>query len=222
MKIAAIFDSETSGIEPKDHVCLEVAVQLFNLELGVPLSSFSSLIKSDRNEAESINRIPVAALTDATEYSSVWKTIAHFFNKADVIIAHRASFDHSFTPPDVAALKPWVCSKFHIQWALGKNGDGLVHLALAHGVGVVSAHRAMTDVDILSRLFTRVHEMGHNLPDMIKKAMRPRVRLQGLQKFEDNDKAKAAGFSWDGNTKRWIGEMFVDDVAALTFRTVEI
>ena len=72
-----------------------------------------------------------------------------------------------------------------------------MHLVLAHGVGVLDAHRALTDVETLSRLLTRVHEMGHPLPALIERAMRPRVKLQSLQPFEENDKAQAAGFAWD-------------------------
>jgi DNA polymerase-3 subunit epsilon len=54
---------------------------------------------------------------------------------------------------------------------------------------------------------------------MIAHAMRPRVRVQALVSYDDREKAKGAGFMWDGGTKMWTREVPVDELAALPFKT---
>jgi DNA polymerase III subunit epsilon len=219
MRIAALLDTETTGLDPLVHRCIEVAVTLYDLELALPIASYANLIGSASNEAESINRIPLAALLQATAAEGVWDDVRHMVARADVILAHRAEFDRGFVPKDIATSRPWACTKFHVDWPLGKPGDHLVHLALAHGVGVLHAHRAATDVDTLARLLTRVAEMGFALPPMIEKALRPRVKVVAQVSYDDREMAKAAGFAWDGQARIWWKDMVAEDVAALPFPT---
>jgi DNA polymerase-3 subunit epsilon len=219
LKRALILDTETSGLDPAVDKVIEVACVLYDLELALPIASYASLVRAESNAAENINRIPSRALLDAPDRMAVWRAVTYFILKADVILAHRAEFDRSFTPAEVATLRPWVCTKLHVSWPHSKMGEHLVHLVLAHGIGVLDAHRALSDCQHIQRLLTRVHEMGHPLPALIEHAMRPRVRLQSLQAFDDNDKAKALGFMWDPGSRRWLGEVAVDDVAALPFQT---
>lgn len=220
--LALILDTETTGFEPPPiHCAIEVACQLFDLRLGIPLASYASLICSPSNAAESVNRIPVAALAllHAPAPTVVWSAVETMMHRADVVLAHRADFDRSFVPPHLSELRPWICSKFHIDWPLGKNGDHLTHLALAHGLGILSAHRAMADVDTLSRILSRVHEMGYSLPDIVARAMRPRVKVIALTSYDEREVTKAHGFTWTPETKTWSREMFEDEVSQLPFRT---
>lgn len=216
---ALIIDTETTGLDPTVHRCIEVACCLFDLRLGIPLASYASLIRSESNEAEPINRIPVAALVDAQHAEIVWRSVGAMFAEADVIVAHRAEFDRGFVAEHLRTMRPWVCSKFHLELPLGKSGDHLTHLALAHGLGVMSAHRAMADVDTLARILSRVHEMGHPLPALIERAMRPRVKVIALTSYDEREMTKAAGFAWEPTSKTWWKEMVAEDVAALPFRT---
>ena len=233
VRLAAILDTETGGLDPAKHPCVEVAVTVYDLELAVPLASFSSLIQSESNEAQEINRIPVDLLrsTLAPPAEVVWRRVEAIIQDCDVFIAHRAEFDRSFTPEPIRSSRPWVCSKLAIEWPMGKYGDGLVHLALSHGVGVVNAHRAATDVDILCRLLSRTHEILTNwtqardgvrpLQFMIERAMRPRRKLQALVSYEDREIAKAAGFQWEpAPAKRWVREAFFDQL--FPFPTKEV
>lgn len=222
MRHALILDTETTGLDPALDRCIEVACILFDLEHAIPIASYASLIRAESNAAESVNRIPAGTLPSAPEPAQVWRAVSYFAARADVILAHRAEFDRGFVPTEVRELKPWVCTKFHVEWPHGKPGDHLVHLALAHGLGVLNAHRAMTDCDTIARLLTRVREMGHSLRTILERASRPRVKLAALVSYDDREKAKAAGFSWDGAAKRWWREMPVEDVASLPFQTTAI
>jgi len=105
----------------------------------------------------------------------------------------------------------------HVRWPNPCASKALVSIALAHGVGVVSAHRAMADCDIIARLLTRVHEMGIDLEDMIRTAMLPRARVQALVSYDDRQLAKDAGFQWDTGTRRWMADLTEPEIHALSF-----
>lgn len=223
---ALILDTETTGLTPppsgKDR-CIEVGCILYDLVLAAPLASFSSLIRSDANAAEAINRIPVAALREAPlgeGPTGVWDRVLGLAERAEVILAHRAEFDRGFVPLNATAGLPWVCTKFHVEWpGGGAAGEHLVHLALAQGVGVVAAHRALTDCDLIARTLSRVHERGVDLVRLIQRAMRPRKKVAAIVSYEEREKAKAAGFAWDPAAKLWHREVPVEDIAALPFQT---
>lgn len=217
-----LLDTETTGLDPSVDRCIEVAVCLYDLERACPLFSYASLIPADSNAAEPTNRIPASVLSSISWMPEPWGTVQFLVEDApDVvaIMAHRAEFDRGFVPSAIRDARPWVCSKFHVAWPNGKPGDHLTHLALAHGIGVVHAHRAMSDVDTLARLLTRVHEMGTPLVPLIDRAMRPRTKVQALVSYDDRELAKSAGFAWDAQRRIWHREMFVDEVAALGFQT---
>ena len=216
----AILDTETTGLSPETDQCIEVAVCLYDLVAAAPLASFSSLIRAESNAAFEVNRIPVDVLKEATPADVVWRRVALFAESADVFLAHRADFDRGFTPEPLRSSRPWVCSKFHVEWPEGKSGDHLLHLALAHGVGVVHAHRAHSDVDTLSRLLTRVAERV-NLQELFALAMRPRKRYVSLAPYEQKDVVKAHGFSWLPERKAWEREMVPEDVGKLPFKVRE-
>lgn len=224
MKTIAILDTETTGLNPETDACIEVAVVLYSVEHAAPIRSFASLIDERANAAEEINRIPVALLQSGRcpVAAKVWPHVLAMVQHADAIGAHRADFDRSFVHESVRNARIWLCSKFDIEWPRGSPGDSLVPLALAHGVGVVSAHRAMTDVDILTRLFMRVHEMGANVPAMLARAALPRVNVLSLAPFEQKDEVKAHGFGFNGETRQWTRRCIKGEVPAFPFKTREV
>jgi DNA polymerase-3 subunit epsilon len=220
---ALLLDTETSGLNPAtDHV-IEVAATIFNLEFNAPETIFSSLCFSETNTAEAINQIPAELLAKAPPAEAVWAHVMKMASLCDVVIAHNAEFDRSFSPPDMQALT-WICSLYDIEWPKGKAGSNLVATALAHGVPVHSAHRAFADVDVMSRLFTRVGEMGADWETMFRRAMRPKKLFYSLASYDDRAIVKAHGFMWDPSRfgKNWAKRMAVDDVAALPFPVKQI
>jgi DNA polymerase-3 subunit epsilon len=222
MKRILILDTETTGLDPTRDACIEVAAVLFDLEHASTIESYASLIRASANPAEAINAIPAALLDSAPPADDVWPRVEALARRADAIVAHRAEFDRGFVHASVRDSAPWVCSKFDLEWPKSTRvGDGLVSLALSHGLGVANAHRAMTDCDTLARLFMRVHEMGVDLPRMIARGMRPKVRVVALVSYDDRDKAKSAGFSWDPSRKEWARTIFQDEIASLPFRVRE-
>lgn len=214
-------DTETTGLNPSEDRCIEVACTLYDTQSNSPIESYASLIKHDSNAAEPINRISVQSLLSAPDEWEVWPKVMNLADKATAIIAHRAEFDKMFVT-DPLKSRQWVCSKTDIQWPDLRGGtmagDHLVHLSLFYGLGVVSAHRALTDVDIMVRVFTRVAELGFNLDEMLTRAMRAKERFVAMVPFEKKDLAKKAGFLWDGDRREWYRHMPPEDTAALPFR----
>ena len=217
MKTLAIIDTETSGLDPSKDVCVEVAVILYDIEHAAPIESFASLIRAKGNATEAVNRIPVPLLERAPADQAVWSVVRAMIERADVIVAHRASFDRAFLPAELRELRPFACSKFDIEWPHGKLGDHLVHLALAHGVGVMDAHRALTDCETLVRIFQRVAEQGADVPAMLARAMRPKVTVIAQVRYDDREKAKSHGFAWNPEARHWSRSMAREDVGSLPF-----
>ncbi len=216
-----ILDTETTGLDPKTHSVIEVAACLYSVADASPIDWASWLICHPTNEAEEINRIPVSLLAQGHQAKDAWDALEALAESADAIVAHRAEFDRGFVSSKLRDMKPWICSKFDIEWPKGNLGDHLVHLALAHGVAVVSAHRAMADVDTLVRTFQAAALIQDTGP-MLVRASRPKVLVQALVSYDDREKAKAAGFSWEADRKRWTRRIAKEDVAALGFRTAEV
>jgi DNA polymerase-3 subunit epsilon len=214
-----ILDTETTGTDP-DAVCIEVACVLYSVTYATPVRVFSSLLRAEGNAAEAVNGIPPAMLTDAPTADRVWPAVAKFAGQADAIVAHGAEFDSRFVPIDACAGRPWICSCQDIAWPRQmRQGESLVKLALAHGLGVATAHRALADCDLLARLLSRVAELGTDLVPLLERGLRPKATFVALVPFERKDEARDAGFRWEGETKRWLRTMAVEDAALLPFPT---
>jgi DNA polymerase-3 subunit epsilon len=224
MRRALLIDTETTGLNPEVDKVIEVGACLYDLELGCPIESYAALLRyeSNSNAAEHVNRIPVAALDGAREARLVWQQLEMIGIAADVVAAHRASFDQPFVESSgFIQGRTWVCTKTDFDWPGVGRGDHLVHLALAYGLGVASAHRAAADVDMMARILTRIHELGHSLPELFKRAARPKKRFVAMVSYEMRQTAKDAGFLWSPETKEWVRQMPSEDAEALPFRVVQ-
>ena len=220
MNIIAILDVETTGTDPEKDSLAEVAIARFDVKAGKFIDATSRIVCfGDTNEAEAVNGIPVSLGTygKSLEEATTWVLRSTF--PADAIVAHYAEFDSQWFPETET---PWICSCDDIEWPRPSSSKSLLALAVAHGVAVASAHRALTDVLTLVHMFERVHEMGHDLEAMLTRAMRPKALFQAMVSYDDRERAKEAGFRWEGERKRWVRKVFLDDVAALGFAVREV
>jgi DNA polymerase-3 subunit epsilon len=219
-----IVDTETTSLDPATGHVVEIGVILYSLEHRTSLAHFASLIAAPENPAESINGIPVAALSDRVPEGA--DIIGSLAADAEAIVAHNAEFDRAWLSGVPWSMKPWLCTMSDFAWPRGQQGSSLVSLALAHGIGVSSAHRALTDCLLIAELFSRASLFGCDLDEMFVRAMRPKALFQSLQPFDQNEIAKSFGFQWNKpgalREKRWTRRMAIEDVAALPFRTLRI
>lgn len=221
-----IVDTETTGLDPATDAVLEIGAILYDVKHQTSLVQFSTLTERRKeNPAESINRIPSAALLTFTCPVDGSAIFGSLIAAADAIVAHNAEFDASFLSGGDWTTKPWLCTKSDFRWPRqSRESPSLVSLALDHGIGVSSAHRALTDCRLIAALFDRMPsaEGGYelSLQQMFSLAMRPRATYQALVSYDDREKAKAAGFAWDPAKKRWTRRMAIEDATALPFKTV--
>jgi DNA polymerase III subunit epsilon len=190
MSLITIIDTETTGVDPENNLIIEIAAILYSLTHAAPVESVSWLLSCMDNPAIAVNGI----LPELTALSGDLRLCLDYMESRSIAyVAHNAPFDKSFLKRDAI---PFVCSMRDIEWPVPCGSKALVAIALAHGIGVASAHRAMADCDTISRLLTRVHEMGVDLEQLIARAMRPKVLVRALVSYDDRQLAKDRHFNW--------------------------
>jgi DNA polymerase III subunit epsilon len=226
MRKALILDTETTGFSHSTDQIVEVAFILYDLKYAAPISAFSSLLYGKSNAAEHVNAIDPELLEEAMSFKFIGHVFTELIDMCDVLVAHNAQFDRGFLEADKLlgigkVDKPWVCTQRQIQWPKQSDKKTLYSIALAHGVPLISAHRAMTDCDILARLFTRVHELGVDLQKLFDNAVKPKIIVQALVSYDDRKLADKAGFNWEGKADGWRKEMDsqeLEEAAELPFK----
>lgn len=226
MKRVLILDCETSGLDREKDRVLEVGCILWDVEHRSIVEVHSRLLPAQENPAEPVNGIPTALLRTMQDVGT-WEGLASIANEADAICAHQADFDRAFcenliAEHDTGAAKVWICTREDMTWPKTGTGESLIATALAHGVAVTSAHRAIHDCLLLARLFEAVPDIGERLDAAYAHAKLPKVRLVSLAPFEEKDIVKAHGFKWDQPRKEWWRVMATEDAKGLPFRTREV
>lgn len=215
MKAILIVDTETTGLDPDVDLVLEVGAVLWSVEHKTTMVAYSSLVKRiTGNPAFAVNGIPEGALPLGAPFECALADVEELAARADAIVAHNAEFDRAFLPT-LTAHMPWICTKSDVKWPRAEQGASLVATVLAHGLGVASAHRALTDCRLIVRLLERCHELGHDVNAMLERGLRPKARFVAQISYDDRENAKAAGFRWE--KPHWVRTMAVEDAAALPF-----
>lgn len=219
-----IIDTETSGLTDDAEV-IEIGLVLYSVTNQCTMQEFSTLLPATKNEAENVNRIKTGALAEMSLVGNAHTLlIANMIRVADAFIAHNSEFDRprfvrwytGQSAEDPYPSKPWLCTMADFKWPLATREQGsLINLALDHGIGVASAHRALTDCRLIASLFDRMDD----LPAMFEVAMRPKGLFQALVSYDDRLLAKEKGFKWNGADKSWTRMMALEDAAQLSFRT---
>ncbi|PSN11107.1 hypothetical protein C7271_25060 [filamentous cyanobacterium CCP5] len=159
-----LLDTEKTGIYPNYDSVIEIGAVLYSCLSQAVISQVSFLLNAPSNPAEHINRIPVEALaaSSVTLQTSSFGLLQHMAAEASYIVAHNAEFDAQwFNDQSLPIIRGfnqqplrWLCSMADMTWPKqSKPGESLISLALNHGIGVSSAHRALTDCQLLAELF---------------------------------------------------------------------
>lgn len=221
-----IVDVETDSLDAKTGHLLEVAFAMYSVHYGL-IRAGSWLVTAPGNAAVDVNGIPPELLHVDAECSVSPETNSARCQSAasgcDAIIAHNAVFDSQWLP-DLG--KPWICTMDDVDFPKPSTSRSLTALALAHGVGVVHAHRALSDVMTIVALFDRVRE--HNdLEPMLVRGLRPKMRIVHRSPYEPDEEIRNAKnrvlknhrFQWDGAAREWFRMMPTEDTGALPFET---
>ena len=141
-----------------------------------------------------------------------------------MIVAHNAEFDMKWFGlnklPQIK--KPWICSMDDITWPADrqlKTRPSVRDLALAYGVPVWNAHRALTDCIYLAEVFKRCTE----LEKLLIRALEPKVLVRAEISYDERYLAKRTGFRWNDPIKgAWSRKMSRRDMEKLEFTVREV
>ena len=193
-----IVDTETTGLSPAKGRCIEVGAVLFHVPSRAVLSQLSFLLPCKSNPAQKVNGIAaeVTRLDQPREQSLV--CLGAMAAAADVLVAHNAAFDRQWFGleplPDLE--RPWLCSMEDIRWPSERHlraTPSVRDLALAYGVPVWAAHRALTDCIYIAQVFERESQ----LESLLQQALLPRRLYRARLAYEQRHLAKEAGFRWN-------------------------
>ena len=219
-----ILDTETTGLDSENDDCLEVGSILFNVKTKSVLAQQSFLLPVEKNNAEKINNIPAEITRLPQPLFEAIKYFEALVEVSDVIVAHNAEFDMKWFGlnklPQIE--KKWICSMDDITWPAEKQlktRPSVRDLALAYGIPVWNAHRALTDCIYLAEVFKRCTE----LETLLIRALEPKVLLRAEISYEKRYLAKNAGFRWNDAIKgAWSRKMSRRDIEKLEFPVHEV
>lgn len=219
-----ILDTETTGLTPGPAACIEVGAILFHVPTRAVLSQLSFLLACSNNPAEAINGIPAAVSRLGQPWQASLNCFEAMLAVADAVLAHNAAFDRQWfgRDPLPAVDKPWICSMDDIRWPaerLLRATPSVRDLALAYGVPVWAAHRALTDCIYLAQVFERCAE----LEELLLAALEPRRLYRARVSYEERQRAREAGFRWnDPLPGAWSRRLSEREAAALPFAVLPV
>jgi DNA polymerase-3 subunit epsilon len=220
--LVAIVDVETTGLNPETDAVIEVAAILYSTEHRAILQQVSTLLPVAANPAEAVNGISVDMVNENNNHAwgsqdSITDAIISMMEDSSYIVAFNSDFDQSFieTMGNTAwQIKVSWADAAAIQYPRQSTKRDLVNIAIANGVPVVNAHRALDDCRILADLLGKVPD----LDEQLARAARSKATVKALVSYNQRDLAKAAGFIWDAIVARaWAKRMSLEDAEALPF-----
>ena len=193
-----IVDTETTGLTPAKGRCIEVGAVLFHVPSRAVLSQLSFLLPCSSNPAERVNGIAAAVTRLEQPRDQFLACLEAMAAAADVLVAHNAAFERQwFGREELPPLqRPWLCSMEDIRWPAERHlraTPSVRDLALAYGVPVWAAHRALTDCIYIAQVFEREAQ----LEALLQQALLPRKLYRARLPYDQRHLAKEAGFRWN-------------------------
>ncbi len=219
-----ILDTETTALSPAQGDCIEVGAVLFHVPSRAVLQQISFLLPTRDNPAEAINGIPAAVTRLKQPLEAARSCFLAMVASADAVVAHNAAFDRQwFGQGDLPDLGlPWICSMEDIRWPADRqlrSTPSVRDLALAYGVPVWAAHRALTDCHYLVHVFQRCPD----LEALLVAAQEPRQLYKAQLPYAERHRAREAGFRWNEPLNgAWSRRLTAAEAAALPFAVVPV
>jgi DNA polymerase-3 subunit epsilon len=158
-----ILDTETTGIDPRDHRVIEIGC--LEIEDFIPTGrTFHRYINPDRAieaEAERVHGISNAMVADKPRFREVCDELLDFFGDA-VLIAHNAAFDRGFVNAELRRIgrdappeHRWVCTLQLAQKRYPGMHNSLDALCRRYNVSLSERdkHGALLDARLLASVY---------------------------------------------------------------------
>ncbi len=209
-------DFETSGRDPLIHSVTEVGAVMWDTDTQAPVRLMSYLVytpdavwEDGASECSGVTQDLCEAYGKDSE--SVLKMLISWYAQVDAVCAHNGNeFDRLFWNAWCDRLgygdckdenKVWIDTTTDIDLPPGWSKK-LTYLATHYGILNPFPHRAVFDV------LTMLLVLGnHDINRVMELAKSPTVLVQALVPFERKDEAKARGYWWEAENKRWVKRM---------------
>lgn len=212
----ALIDLETTGFNAGADEIIEIGlVQVAYSPTVRKITSIIEITSQFEQPSKPISEL-VTNITGITNDMVAGKKIddahvARIFNSSELIIAHNARFDRSFSDIRFKALanKLWACSVKDIDWyAIGFESAKLEYLLLKNGY-FYGGHRAATDCLAMVALFEAV---PNALPELLQSANKAsfKIEAKGVG-YNDREVVKGRGYKWNADGKFWWHIVSEDD-----------
>ena len=221
-RMAAVIDSETTGLDVEADRMVELAIQRFLFEPDGQIAAIER-VRAWREDPgrpmpERLVRLTGLRDVDLRDRRFDEKMIVQLLDSADLIIAHNAAFDRPFVERRFPQLTPgaWACSLDQLDWLdLGYDGRSLGHLLLQSG-HFFEGHRAALDVVALTTLLSTGLSDGRTiLSHLLANCERDSVRVEAVQApYNSKDLLKSRSYRWDSAARHWWREIDPDAVEA--------
>ena len=211
-----IVDVETTGLDVNKDKVIEIGAVLWDTTRNMPMRIFSELLwysdiwEGTTSTPEAIEKCNTIAANDLIEHgkhpTTIYPHLIELMLKATAIVAHNGNkFDKPLLYNDMLRwhINPpqvhWIDTQYDIPYDESIKTRKLTHLACEHGFINPFAHRAIFDV--LTMLKTI---QSYDIDWILKTSKEPSVTLVAQIDYHSNDKAKARGFQFRREDKKWI------------------
>ena len=214
-----VLDTETTALSVEHGQCIEVGAVLFHVPTRAVLLQVSFLLPCPSNPAQAINGIPAPVSRLSQPWQAGLACFEAMVAAADALVAHNVAFDRQWfgQAPLPILSKPWICSMEDIRWPADRQlraTPSVRDLALAYGIPVWAAHRALTDCIYLVQVFERCSQ----LELLLQAALEPRRLYRAQIGYAERHRAKEAGFRWNEPVRgAWSRRLSEREVEALAF-----
>lgn len=218
-----ILDTETTGLDPATDALCEVGAVLFSVTHRAVLQQLSFLLPITANAAVSVNGIDPRLTLQVQPQAEAHALFLAMLQAADAVVCHNAAFDRPWierwlAPSGVELPSRWICTCEGISWEGLRPNPSLMTLALAHGIPVWAAHRALTDCIYLAQILERDPLLEQHLAE----GLEPRQLVAADLPFSRREEAKAAGFRWMAEARQWQRRCTQAQIAALPFPVIPL
>lgn len=230
-------DTETTGLNPLTDKIIELGLVTFEFSSDGRIFNILDEVSQYQDPYIPIPQIvtDLTGITDAmVKDAKIDKELLlSTITKADIIIAHNASFDRGFIEIFLPTLpqKPWGCSFKDVQWMQeGIESAKLEYIAYKYGF-YFEGHRAASDclagIHILSKNLSSSNKPV--LSQILENCRQSKFKICALNaKIEYKDILKARGYQWNADTSRgkhfawWIELNEAEAISELAFLWSEI
>ena len=216
-KRVLILDTETTGLDWRAENIIELAMLsvAVDLQTGQPVGVVE--VYEDFEDPGRPIPAEIVKLTGITNQDVKGQKlneakIIDMVQRADLIVAHNASFDRPFVENrlEVFEHKAWACSFAGINWKAQGLGSAKLEFLCSELGWFYDAHRAQVDCHALLRVLSaplkaQPDDMpSTGLQQLFKSAEQARTVVKAFgSPFETKDKLKARGYRWDAEAKVW-------------------